>query len=69
MKTDSEEYISYLKKKVEIAKGKLKRVVFFPNEELSPDVVSAVRAEFSDYKVEIWKCKSCRNVYDITIEW
>ena len=60
--TDSKTYIAYINKILQD-----KKKVFLPNEELHPDVVSAVKAEFSDWHVEVNKCKQCTNSYDVII--
>ena len=66
--TDVETYLNYIRKKVQLLIDKKKSSIFLPNEELSPEVVSALKAEFSkDWHVEVNKCKQCTNSYDVII--
>lgn len=67
---DENEYIQHLLSEIEVAKNKKLKGLFKINEQISSSTADAIKRYFKgnpEYSVELRKCKSCKNVWDIII--
>ena len=71
MITNSEEYVAGLEREISYIKSKGKRYLYRPAEELHPSVAKDIEIYFMArewYNLEMKKCQSCLNQYEIIIE-